>query len=549
MTERDQSVMYPVNGEPVRLERLPAFADYPIPEDQPADVATGLVSLRYIGSAIRRGARLWCALALVGLVAGVGFFVLDPPAYKAQTSVLITYGLGENPSQEVFDDQAIAQSHTVAGLAMAKLGIHESLGKFAGSYSVAVLTERVLQFTVSATSSSSAVSRANALATSFLQFMATQQLRTQQTVVQSLQQQLPRDTQAIATLDSQIAKVKAEPITPNQQAELKFIQAEQAQATTTLQTLQQTIAGDQVGSQTLPAIKGSVVLDPAAAAPYSKLKHMITYGAYGLVGGLLLGMGIVVISALVSDRLRRRDDIARAIGAPVKLSVGLVRLSRKLPPTRRGIEAADDPNVKPVVALLRDAVSTKDRRLSLAVVATDDADVAPLSVAALAMSFAREGRKVMLADLLSGAPAGRLLGRSSPGVGIVRSQDTSLMLFVPDKDEIAPCVPSGHGSAPAGRSRFDDQLSSAYASVDVLLTLTALDPGYGAEHLATWADRAVLIVTAGRSSWGKLQATGDMLRVAGVSLVSTVLVGADKSDDSLGVASDSAATLSAGRLS
>ena len=38
--------------------------------------------------------------------------------------------------------------------------------------------------------------------------------------------------------------------------------------------------------------------------------------------GLVLGMGIVVIQALVSDRLRRRDDIAQALGAPVKLSVG-----------------------------------------------------------------------------------------------------------------------------------------------------------------------------------------------------------------------------------
>ena len=38
--------------------------------------------------------------------------------------------------------------------------------------------------------------------------------------------------------------------------------------------------------------------------------------------GLVIGMVIVIVRALVSDRLRRRDDIAEAIGAPVKLSIG-----------------------------------------------------------------------------------------------------------------------------------------------------------------------------------------------------------------------------------
>ena len=42
----------------------------------------------------------------------------------------------------------------------------------------------------------------------------------------------------------------------------------------------------------------------------------------GLIAGLVLGLGIVVIRALLSDRLYRRDDVARALGAPVKLSVG-----------------------------------------------------------------------------------------------------------------------------------------------------------------------------------------------------------------------------------
>jgi hypothetical protein len=44
------------------------------------------------------------------------------------------------------------------------------------------------------------------------------------------------------------------------------------------------------------------------------------------------------------------------------------------------------------------------------------------------------------------------------------------------------------------------------------------------------------MVTAGRSSWTKIHAAGEMVRLAGTRLVSAVLVGADKTDESLGVA-------------
>ena len=38
--------------------------------------------------------------------------------------------------------------------------------------------------------------------------------------------------------------------------------------------------------------------------------------------GLAIGMASWSSAALISDRLRRRDDIAAALGAPVRLSVG-----------------------------------------------------------------------------------------------------------------------------------------------------------------------------------------------------------------------------------
>lgn len=534
MTERDHTVRYSLNGAPDGPAELAAFTDLPLSEDRPADTTTGLVSLGFIWGAIKRRARLLGALAIVGCLVGIGVSVAKPPAYKAQTSVLITYGIGQNPSLEVLDDQAIAQSHEVARLAMEKLGLNESIGSFAASYTVTVITERVVQITASAKNSSDAVSRASAVASEFLLYMAHQEETTQNVVVQSMQQELAQDLNIQASLNAQISTLKAKQRTPAQQAKLTTLQGQETQAAITVSSLQGTLAQTETGSQTLPSVKGTVILDPAAAEPYSKTKILVTYAVYGIVGGVVIGLGIIVLGALITDKLRRRDDIARALGAPVGLSVGPIRLGGRLPLSRPGLKGLADPDVKRIADHLRGAMPAKERRVRLAVVPADDTGVAALALVAVAISFAEQGRKVMLVDLARGMPAAELLGRKSPGVGKVRTQEASLMLAVPSAEEIAPKAPADHGSPTARRSPFGDEIAAAYASVDVLLTLCTLDPARGAEYLATWADHAVVVVTGGRSSWTKLQATGEMLRLAGMNLSSTVLVGADESDESLG---------------
>jgi hypothetical protein len=44
-----------------------------------------------------------------------------------------------------------------------------------------------------------------------------------------------------------------------------------------------------------------------------------------------------------------------------------------------------------------------------------------------------------------------------------------------------------------------------------------------------------VIVTAGRSVAATLHATGEMIKVSGTRLTSAILIGADSSDESLGV--------------
>ena len=114
-------------------------------------------------------------------------------------------------------------------------------------------------------------------------------------------------------------------------------------------------------------------------------------------------------------------------------------------------------------------------------------------------------------------------------------QDAQLVLAVPDRDDIAPTGPFGRAEEEARRSAFTEAVTSACASADLLLTFITLDPSLGGELLPTWAASAVVVVTAGRSSWARINAVGEMIRLAGASVTSAVLVGADKSDESLGM--------------
>ncbi|MGO9083324.1 MAG: hypothetical protein ACLQDY_30590, partial [Streptosporangiaceae bacterium] len=150
------------------------------------------------------------------------------------------------------------------------------------------------------------------------------------------------------------------------------------------------------------------------------------------------------------------------------------------------------------------------------------------------------GMQVVLADLCSGTPAAQLLGATDPGVHTVSVNDTDLVVVVPQPDDVVPAGPL------SPLALANEALAAAYAPADLLLTLAPLDPSLGADHLATWATGVVAVVTAGQCSEMRIHAVGEMIRLAGLPLISAVLVGADKTDESLGVADSSSPADSVG---
>jgi hypothetical protein len=246
-------------------------------------------------------------------------------------------------------------------------------------------------------------------------------------------------------------------------------------------------------------------------------------------------MFIIVFAALLSRRLRRRDDIALALDAPVRLSVGPLR-SRRWPPTLPWQAAQQKLDFKRVVMHLRGVLpGSSQGPASLAVVAVDDADVVAPVVASLAASCAADGKRVTVADLSGGGYLARRLGVSEPGIHKASQDGATIVVVLPEPGEVAPVGPVQGGASLAVPGKASAALIAACSSANLLLTLAVLDPAFGGDHLGTWATNAVAVVTAGESSAEKIHGVGEMIRLAGTRLDSAILLGVDKNDESMGV--------------
>jgi capsular polysaccharide biosynthesis protein len=510
-------------------ELLLGYNDLATVEDQAsADLPGGLVSLAFITAALKRQAWLWCLVALLGLLVGSGLYLRYPPAYHATATVLLVDNPNQDAATQISNDQAVAQSQVVAALVVAQLGLRQTVSSLQAASTVTIVSDNVLSFNVGAPSSNDAVQRVTALVTDFLKFRAQYEQAEEQQQLGVLEQQFSQAQKSLDSINAQITQISAEPSTPALRAQLAKLETQRTAEGEVEQYVTSTKAAAQTATSAM--VHDSRMLGAAVPLPRSHLKGAAIYVAGGLLGGLAVGMAIVIVGALVSDRLRRRDDVAGALGAPVRLSVGTLR-GRRLPglPGRAAQRRRD---VQRVVAHLRRTVQGRvGRSAGLVVVAVDNAkDVAP-AVVSLAVSCAHDGRQVVVADLADGALAG-LLGAKGPGIHPVTVGAERMIAVVPDRYDITPAGPL---QARAQHVAASEALVAACASADLLLTMATLDPAFGGDHLATWAPDAVAVVTAGRSSGERIQAVGEMIRLAGTRLDSVVLIGAEKSDESLGV--------------
>jgi capsular polysaccharide biosynthesis protein len=501
------------------------------------DPVTGIPGRPPLGAELRRRKLLWVTAAVVGLALGIGVYKEMPPPYKATTLVQIRVIPGVLPTDEILTELALAQSRTVATTAMTMLKLPQdakSVQSFMGRDAVTSPSDQFLQFTVKASSANDAVARAKALAQAFLRVRDNGLTSALANTVSALDKTIAKEKTQSAQLTAKIAAVQAQPVSTHQQAQLVSLQAQLSQLHGRLTGLEKAVQSYAVHStlSNKDVRYGSKVLDRAKATPRSRIKYPVIYAAGGLFAGLAIGMGWVIVSALISTRPRRRYDIARALGAPVRLSVGRIRVSKLA--ARRAPESAGGRGIQQIATYLRSAIGREQGRASLAVVAADDPIVPALSIVSTALACVRDGRRVIVADLTPRGDAGRLLGCTEPGVHRQVAGQRNLTVAIPESSIAPPAGPIRHGAAAGLPVNADPELDHAYHAADLLLTLISIDPGLGADHLCTWATDAVVISTAGVPSATKLRTISELIRLSGTAVMSGVLVGADKVDESFG---------------
>ncbi|MPY56694.1 Wzz/FepE/Etk N-terminal domain-containing protein [Streptomyces spongiae] len=281
-----------------------------------SSAAAPLLDLQALVAAVRRRRRLWCSLALLGLLVGavVAFLLPQPPT--AVTKVLVSHEEDQpnDPGTLIRTDVALLQTTRIADKALKSLKSQEKAEDFMKDYSGTGLTNNVLQITVTGDSDAEAVARAKALADAFV---ADHVRRIQEAADAEAKTLLDQRDQ----LKGQLAQVNkaigdgTQASGPESSADLESLYARRAELTSQITDFSQRAGEARIGTPRLVA--GTQIVDAPYLVRNSLPKAAATNAAIGLFLGLFLGLAVAAVGAVVADRPVLRREIAANLGASV----------------------------------------------------------------------------------------------------------------------------------------------------------------------------------------------------------------------------------------
>ncbi len=453
----------------------------------------------------------------------------------------LAYAPGSDAAVESANDLAMVKTAAVGQAAIKALG-EKGLTptKLLGKAPAAIVSDNILNLTISGSTAQEAVRRVSAVTTAYLAFRAHQYSAQNQSVTNAANAQINKFESEVNQLTAQINSLD-----PNTQGnEVTNLINQRSTVSNQIVNLQQTVQQDNLA--TLSVTNGSQVLTSGTAGHLSKVKVLLIDGLSGLIGGLALGMLYVILAAVLSDRLRRREDIASVLGVPIELSVGRVHRrsifsGKHLPSSLRRLgkvlhlqwlfgqnvaDLAADPSVDvlAVAQHLRDRLELAGPRPTELVIALDDTDGPAAAISTLAADLSRLGKKVVLID----ATATRVLAKTYGDEQV--NQQRIEIAGSPEVTLITPALPGGPDES--GRRK---PTRAGLAEADTVLVLASVDSATGAWHLATWSNQAALTVSAGGSTAERINAVAELLEAANIAVDSVILLGADANDDSVGI--------------
>ncbi|MFG2268300.1 Wzz/FepE/Etk N-terminal domain-containing protein [Streptomyces chartreusis] len=281
-----------------------------------SSAAGPLIDLQGLVVAVRRRRRLWCTMALLGLLAGAAVAVLMPPPPSAVTKVLVAHE-DDQPNDTgtlIRTDVALLQTTRVADMALRSLKSPEKTEDFMRDYRGTGLTNNLLQIDVTGDSDAEAVARAKALAEAFVTDHVRRMRQSAQAESKALLDQRDRMRDELDEVNKAIGDRSPES-DPRASASIESLFARRAELNSRIADFDQRAADARTG--TPKVIAGTQIVDAPRAVRHSLPKAVATDSAIGLVLGLVLGLALAAVGTVVADRPVLRRDIAANLGASV----------------------------------------------------------------------------------------------------------------------------------------------------------------------------------------------------------------------------------------
>jgi non-specific protein-tyrosine kinase len=504
----------------------------------------------YLGESIAAARRRWWLLVLVPLLlAGAAYWLgsRQPVTYTASATILVTQPSpqGSGLSSDVWSGTILAPTYAQLVTAppllervIAELGLDWTVPELAGHVSASAQVQTLL-VTISGTASDPqlAADLANATGRAFAAWVAELQTTRSSASAKALQDGIDQARANIEKTTSEIDILSRGPggLAPETQtriANLGTILEQQQDFYTGLLELQQRLELEEL------ALQGQARLVSPATLPGPDRQLTLVYTAIAFVFGLgLAGMGTVLLERL-NRRVRSPRDVQRAIDQPV---LAVLPRARSMS-TVDLLATPDSPASKAVRSLsVRLRVSANGRGLGTIMVTSITSNPETVTLGAnLAVALAEIGQRVILVDGNVRSPRlHKLFGVSPSTLGLANllaQPDTRVEgLLVEGPRPYLRLLLAGTSTQPPEELLAGNRLTGAVSALRAIADVVIIgapplrESTSDALLLAAPADRALVVVDAGRTHPQELQTALADLTITGVGACGVVLADTGRS--------------------
>ncbi len=290
------------------------------------------LDLRRTLAVLRRRSLAVLALFAVGLTCGVAAILLQPLRYVARSGVLLPPSAQDaqgRPLRNIETQVSIAGSAEILGRAGRALRPPASPTALRRRVDVRAVSVDILEIRAEAATPRDAALLANAIANEYVAYSSDASSDLAGTSVALLQDQAARLEERIRQLDADIADntarlARLNPLSPEaarQAVLLDSLRVSQVDASRQLSSINSRIADARLEAELTR--RGLRVLEPATRPRHPSRPRLVLSAGVGGTAGLLAGAVLALVLERGDHRLRRRDEIADAVGAPVLASLAV----------------------------------------------------------------------------------------------------------------------------------------------------------------------------------------------------------------------------------